>query len=223
MAILLNMLLIFFISLFLLVIALIILPVKYFFNGGYKDGFYSTASIGISPLGKIIIIYENKFMTKVKLLGFTFKLDSGRKTGKQKKAPRGKDDRKNKLGIKGYKEILQKDNLSHIFSLIQDLFMIMRPKLLLIKARIGFEEPHQTAWMQAFISSISELDINAHINVETVWDEECYEGEIRIEGNFILFIILVRLLRFIVSKKALKIWSAIRKEGKSKKQIATEH
>ncbi len=169
----------------------------------------------------------NGIVSKINLFGFSISIDPESPKNKKPKAKKDQHEKKPKEKEKtsegksfGFvKQFFNKDIIFHVLYLLRDLVYILKPKVLMIKGKIGFYEPHHTAWMLAILSSLSELNVASKINIETIWDDEYYEGELVIKGHLVILAILTRLLRFVISKNTLKVWRIIRSEKKEKKLI----
>lgn len=214
--------------LFILIVLLaaMIIPIRYSFNGGYTNSLYGFGSISVLHFCKILFSYDtNGTISKINLFGFSINIDP--ETAKNKKArakkfklkKNPKEKGKSSQGKESFgfvKQLFKKDILFHVLFFLRDLINILKPKILMIKGKIGFYEPHHTAWLQAILSSLSELNIDSIIDVETVWDDEYYEAELEIKGRLVIIVIVARLLRFFMSKNTLKVWRVYRSEKKKK-------
>ena len=219
-------LLLFIIAIFLLAM---IIPIRYSFNGGYKNNLYGYGSVSVLQFCKISMSYDtNGIASKVKLFGFSINIDPEATKNKKAKIEKAKPDKKphkkekssqGKKSLGFIKQLFKKDIIFHVLYLLKDLVNILKPKVLMISGKIGFYEPHHTAWLQAILSSLSDLNIHAKLDIETIWDDEYYEGELVIKGQLVILVILARLLRFLISKNTIKVWRIFRSEQKRKKLI----
>ncbi|MBS3969045.1 MAG: hypothetical protein KGZ94_02885 [Clostridia bacterium] len=223
-------LLLFIIAVFL---AVIIVPIRYSFYGGYNNSPYCFGSMTILEFCKISISYNTKgLLAKLNVFGFSINIDSEITKGKKAKPKNRKDKEKSqrevrkreksskgKGGTSLFKNLFQRDIIFHVLYLLRDLVGILKPRVLMIKGRIGFYEPHHTAWLQAIVSTLSGLNIFTKLDIDTIWDDEHFEGELIIKGHLAIIVVLFRLLKFLISKNTLKIIRIIIRERQKRKVL----
>ena len=206
-------------------IAAIIIPTRYSFKGGYNNNLYCFANMDILYFCKVSASYNTQdSFAKLNIWGFTINIDPDTFIKKDKKeAPKKinkeKSSNKSSMDSQVLKQLLQKDLILHTLRFLKDMVGILRPRVLMVKGKIGFYEPHHTAWFQAVSSTISELNIFTNLDIDTVWDYEYFEGELKIEGQITPIVILFRLLKFIISKHTLKAIKIIITARKKKKML----
>lgn len=213
--------------------AAIIIPIRYSFYGGYNDNPYCFASMTILQFCKTSASYNTKgLLAKLNIFGFSINIDPEITKGKKAKPKNGKDKEKSqkevkkreksskaKAGTSLFKNLFQRDIIFHVLYLLRDLVGILKPRVLMIKGRIGFYEPHHTAWLQAIVSTLSGLNIFTKLDIDTIWDDEHFEGELIIKGHLAIIVVLFRLLKFLISKNTLKIIRIIIRERQKRKVL----
>lgn len=219
MSIILNMLLYLLVILLTVFLLFIIFPIKYCLYGQYNNGLSGYGSITLLKFCKISVLTNSSGTNaKISLLGFSFNIDlktdeTSNFNAKNSHSKKQKNNFKQKHQNLNYsvffKKLLQKDIILHILSLLKDLFNILKPKVLRLTGKIGFSEPHHTAWLEALLSSLSPLNYN-NLNIQTVWDDEYYQINLMIKGHLSFLRILTRLLKFVFSKSTWKVWRIYR-------------
>jgi len=212
----------------------IIIPTRYSLYGGYNNNLYCFANIRIFYFCKISISYDAQDpFAKLKILGFTTKIDIADLFKEEAAKPKVKEYKKillkeineekksnnNETSSEIFTSLFQKDIILHALRFLKDLIHILKPKVLIIKGKIGFYEPHHTAWLQAMVSTISELNILKNLHIDPVWDDEHFEGELTVKGQLAPIVIIFRLLKFLISKNTLKIIKIIIRARKKKKVL----
>ncbi len=152
------------------------------------------------------------------IAGITIRVDPN-KQDKEKKAK--KKEKQKELPPRFYIQNLDKTFLSSCLKLVQDILLILKPSKLIIKAQIGFDEPHLTGYLAAVEGLASEWADWPWIEIKPVWDDEYYEGYLYLGGRIILFNILIKIARFMIAKRTRQFLRAMKIEKKSIKQSAT--
>ena len=225
MSIILSIIMYLFLFILAVFIAAIIIPTRYSFNGGYNNSLYCFTDVSLLYFCKVSASYNTQYpFVKLKIFGFTMNIDPDTFIKKDKKKShkevnKEKKSTKNEMDARILKKLLQKDLILHVVRFLKDLVGILRPKVLMIKGKVGFYEPHHTAWFQAILSTISGANIFTNLDIDTVWDDEHFEGELIIKGQLAPIVILFRLLKFLISKNTLKIIRIIFKARKKKKVL----
>lgn len=209
-----------------IILLLIIFPISYSFSGGYHNHLFGSGNIILLKFCKISVLANTKgLVSKLTLFGFSINIDPETTDRKFKaqdfeaKKPLKKkqlNQHRNHLGF--VNKLLQKDIILHIFSLIKDLLFILKPQVLKLTGKIGFSEPHYTAWLEALLSTLVSTKANYHLDLETVWEEEYYQINLLVQGQLIILKILVRILKFIISKNTWQIWRIYR-SGKNQRRF----
>jgi len=207
-------------------LAAIIIPVRYSFYGGYNNNLYCFANIRILHFCKISISYNAQDpFAKVKILGFTTKIDTTDLAKEEAADPKIKEDKKkekptkNGTGAYIFKNLFQKDIILHVLRFLKDMVGILKPKVFIIKGKVGLYEPHHTAWLHTIVSILSELNIFTKLDIETVWSDEHFEGEVIVKGHLAAVALLFRLLKFLITKNTLKVIKVIIRARKKQKVL----
>lgn len=103
----------------------------------------------------------------------------------------------------------------HIGKLLNGIWNIIHPHKILVKARIGFSEPHYTGWLMALAGILPAMNKTYHIQLEGVWDEACLEGEIIIAGKLMLLQLLWQFISFILKPEVRSAYKRIRTQKSS--------
>lgn len=139
------------------------------------------------------------------------------------KSVRPASDRKASFSPRLLKEIvLDSAWKKHIGGLVQGIWHIIHPHRMLIRARIGFTEPHYTGWLIALAGILQAMNHAYNIQLEGVWDEPCFAGELILAGRLILIQLLWQLLKFILKPEIRSAYKRIRtqKNPSSQQQAA---
>ncbi len=206
-------------SLLLLLIALLLfillIPIRYSFNGGYKNHPWLSFSLRCSPAFIISGAWneqENKLLkTRFTLLGIPINFDPQKFKKKEKKDKPKRDRKKKKLS--SVLIVLDRDLQARGFALIQDLLYILMPDQLSLKGKIGFDEPHLTGWLAAVTSILDYCCKETLIELEPVWDEEYYELEGIFNGRIRVGVIVVKVGWFLLKLRARQLFANYRKNN----------
>lgn len=101
-----------------------------------------------------------------------------------------------------------------IWHLFEELWRIVQPNQMIIKARIGFDEPHYTGWMMGLAGILQRQNSCYRIDLEGVWDEPCMEGQMVISGKFCLAELFWQLLKFLLQPKVRSSIKKLRRQTK---------
>lgn len=82
-----------------------------------------------------------------------------------------------------------------------NLWRIIRPQQMTIKAWIGFDEPHYTGWLMGFLGILQSLNHDVQIDVTGVWHEPCFKGELKATGRICPARLLGQVFIFIMHPK----------------------
>jgi hypothetical protein len=184
--------------LLLLVSFILLVPFRYRLKGGYDTRPWFRFRIRCSPAfifaGKWDEAENKDLQARIILFGIPIKVDP-QKMGKSDKEEKKKDisnDNKKK-GKAAIISILDKEFRRRGLALISDLLGILKPEQLSIKGKIGFTEPHYTGWLAAFLNSIYYSCHPAFIDLEPVFDDECFTIESKLSGRIPLGLILIKV------------------------------
>ncbi len=212
----------------LLFFAVMFLPLRYRLQGGYREGYFVRAFIALQPLASLqVSCRDSKTRGRLRLLYVPIPLpvpgkrekgdkkeDGKKKPGKKAKTKKTKKTEKTKSKNthgKMFRVLIKRETLEHVLSLVKDLLNILRPDRLEISGRIGFEEPHMGGWLLALLWSLESLYPEVVIDVESLWDQEYYEAEAVVVGKITMGMLLVRLFRFVISRKTIRLFKDLRK------------
>lgn len=173
---------------------LFILPVKYSFAGEKYDSAFIKAKVSIL-LGLIGFYYYNDFekknITKVTILGLPIKISSKKKKYKREAK---KDMNKN------FNNYLNKSFIKSSLKSLGKAVLHIKPKKIEIAGKIGFEDPYYTGLICAFKNIFYPRLKNAKISIDTVFEDEVFEGRCLIQGRVILLYIAYIGLRLYCSR-----------------------
>jgi len=211
----------------LLLLAVLLLPLTYRLKAGYREEAFAGGGASQKPLYSILFDYQPhaaRVRLKALFIPLSFQINpeeqKEKKLGKKKKEKKKREGKKSlskKGSSKVIKTFLKKSTLEHVLLLVRDLLGILRPKKLEVRGKIGLEEPHLLGWGLAFLWSLKSLSDNVFIDIESVWDQEHYDFEVNFEGKMVPGAVLLRLLKFLFSRKTLEIWRHWRKQKKAYK------
>lgn len=85
-----------------------------------------------------------------------------------------------------------------LLDLAKGIWKVIRPRKMVIKAKIGFSEPHYTGWLMAAAGWLQAASQNYQIQVEGVWDEAWLEGDMMIGGRVMPARLFWQILKFII-------------------------
>lgn len=197
-----------------LIFFILIVPLRYFIAGGYKKRPWCRFSLSCSPALIVAGTWdqEDNKVLKIRLilLGMPIKLDP-QKFKDKKKPVKTKKERKKK-GTTSILIILDRELKVRGFALFKNLLRILKPDLLSLKGKVGFEEPHLTGWLAAFTQSLKFCCKNESINLEPIWEEECCELEALICGRIMTGLILLKISWFFLWLKVRQLFNSSKKE-----------
>jgi Protein of unknown function (DUF2953). len=125
-----------------------------------------------------------------------------------KKEVTSKNDEKGKIDIDYFKKMPweeKKQVLKACTKLIKRLFKGVFPESVYIYATVGVGDPALTGYILA-LAGIVKGTINSNINIKGKFDQEIFEGELRIVGRIKIFTFISAMVKFIFTKSIYKIW-----------------
>ncbi len=214
-------------SLLLLLIALLLfillIPFRYNIAGGYKNRPWIKVNLRCSAAFIVAGTWdaqeEKVLQTKFILLGIPINFDPQKFKVKRKKVKRKAEEKKRerkKIGISQILLVLDKDLRVGGLALIQDLLRILKPDLVYLNGKIGFDEPHLTGWLAAAAHSLDYCCKEVFIELEPTWENESYEFETVVNGRIRTGLILIKIGWFMI-----KLWTRRLFKSYGKKQLAT--
>lgn len=208
-------------------LSLLLIPIQYKFNGGYKNFFWVSYSVYPAPFlgfrGNWNSMPEKPLQMQIIVAGLSFSLKpekwkTGRKEKKNKEKERNKEKEKKggkNLPFSAVLRSVDRDFLGSVMALTGDLLGMLRPKKLEVNGKFGFPEPHYNGWLAAFTYMLRECCVASILQIEPVWEEEHYEFSFIIEGRVTVFLMLFRVLRFLLAHKTRGFLKMLRKEKKA--------
>ena len=180
--------------LLLIVLFILLIPFRYKAQAGYEQNPWFNFWIRCSPAFILAGAWNERqnMPLKVKfiLFGIPLSIDP-EKTGKKEKVKKEKKKLKKK-GFKSALSIIDKDLRVRGINLIKDLLQILKPDLIYINGKIGFDEPHLTGWLAAVTNTLKYSCRTTFVELEPVWGDEYYEFETLIKGRLRVGLILVK-------------------------------
>lgn len=113
-----------------------------------------------------------------------------------------------KIDLEYFKKIPweeKKEILNACTTLLKRLLKGILPNSVYIDATIGTGDPSLTGYVLA-MAAIGKGTINSNINIRGKFDQEIFEGELRIAGGIRVFNIVSALAKFMFTKSIYKIW-----------------
>lgn len=220
-------------ALFLIMVALLCLPFHYDLRLTLRQKVIFSGDLGQRPLYSLGFIQEGTRgdpALTVRLAGLSFSLSPDSIPGRGKGSPPPREKRKKgkgrdkglkksekgeSPGLREAKPFIRKEYLQHVLSLGVDLINMARPRYLSVKGQVGFGEPHHTGLLLAALGSLEGIIPSLELDFQPVWIEEYYDLEISTGGRLVPAGALVRLTRFLISARTLKIWRTYRQAKKA--------
>ena len=209
-------------SLLLLLIALLIFillfPLQYYIAGGYKNRPWIRFNLRCSAAFIVAGTWDGQessvLQTRFILFGIPISFDPQK--FKVKGKAEDKEQKRKKKGISRTLLILDKDLRVRGFALIQDLLRILKPDLISINGKLGFDEPHLTGWLAAAAHSLDYCCKKVCIELEPIWESESYEIESVVNGRIRTGLILTKIGWFLLKLRTRQLFKSY-----GKKEVAT--
>lgn len=221
----------------LLILFILVAPFRYRFQYAYDGMHKFETGISIGRYISLLLFNERKSLRTlhgyVRVGFFKKKMDIAldkqkeqKKQGEQKKQEEQKKqkdqkDRKDRQEPVKVVKLVSKPLIEDVFHALQDIIKIILPEYVNISGRIGFYEPHHTAFLLALTGAATEHIKILNIYMEPVWEEEYFNVKIDVAGKIILMAIIFRCVRLLLSKSSRntwKRWRTLRKAGKVQHQ-----
>jgi hypothetical protein len=192
-----------FLKLFLLLVLGIILlflfiPIKYGIVGNYYDKKYMkiTTSFIFGLIVVTAILNEEARNGEFKILGFKKAINLNKDGGRNER--RGSFLKKIKnSNIKSFINIYELKDLIIAFKTI---WKNIKPCRIIIKSRIGFEDPMYTGIFFALINQTVYMPKEFEIKLIPIFNESIIEGSIDIKGKIWIIGILTAVIQLLVKK-----------------------
>ena len=202
---------------------LLFLPLSYSLSGVYKEAPAYLVCVG-SPLFRFVKERRGE-ETKTRLVIMGLPLE--KKLGK-KRRPGGRGKKKShedralakSRWLLQVRALLTRGNVNHVWRFVAKLLATVKPRHLMLKGRVGLDEPELNAWLLAVYYALKSLYAEIPLQWEPVWDDECVELEGAVEGRFIPVVLLFRLALFMASRKTIRILWEIYRIRRRRKKVA---
>lgn len=195
-----------------LVLFLLLVPIRYKFDGGFENTLKISFYVRCSPLlagrGTWNSNQDRPMQVKVVIAGVPFTLHPERWSKNEKE----QDKTGEGPSFLTFLGSLDRELIANGKVFLGDLLRILRPDKVEIKGRFGFDEPHLTGWLAAFTGTMEECFPQVRLGIEPVWEEETYECTLAIEGGLVLAVVLYRVARFMLAGRTRRFLKAIKKE-----------
>lgn len=189
------------IILFLLILLLLIimLPLEYKISLKLSPGLSWEVDTGLWKLLRLKYKSSKQMTIKLIILTLSFSLSNKHVFVDNKK--KNKQNHPQVHSLKHRLELLIDISFQkELIKLIRDLFQAVKPQSLMVNGRVGFSEPHYTAWLMALIGIVSNnKPDNNTINLEPIWNEECVDVNIQISGQLMLLFIISKIISFLLN------------------------
>lgn len=207
---------------FTLVLIILLVPLHYKLDLHFNQpGLQSMFLLHNCCYGLQFIRQEKKIILQLRLLGFSRPLKQPSPADKSVQPAKPAPTRKKSLSLQLLKELVQDfDWKEHIGGFVKGIWRIIHPHSILVKARIGFSEPHYTGWLMALAGFLQAMNHSYIIHLDGVWDEPCLEGEISLAGRLILVQLVWQLLKFILKPEIRSAYKRLRAQKISSPQRA---
>ncbi|NLL58898.1 MAG: hypothetical protein GX244_10350 [Firmicutes bacterium] len=202
---------------------LLFLPLSYSLSAAYKEAPAYLMCVD-SPLFRFVKERRGE-ETKTRLVIMGLPLE--KKLGK-KRRPGGRGKKKShedralakSRWLLQVRALLTRGNVNHVWRFVAKLLATVKPRHLMLKGRVGLDEPELNAWLLAVYYALKSLYAEIPLQWEPVWDDECVELEGAVEGSLIPAILLFRLALFMASRKTIRILREIYRIRRRRKKVA---
>jgi hypothetical protein len=193
--VLLYLLLILLALLLVIVLFILLIPFRYRAQAGYDQKPWFDFWVRCSPAFIFKGTWDERhgkpFKFKFILFGIPISINH-KKAGEKDQAEK-EEKEPGKKRSKTLSSIFDQDLRRSGLALAADFLNILKPDLLYLKGKIGFDEPHLTGWLVALTNSFKYSCRKTFIALEPVWEDEFYEFEVLIEGRLKVGLILVKV------------------------------
>lgn len=202
----------------LLALFFLFVPCSYTLRGGYEDRFWTDFRIRFSSLFIIRGSWDSDLkspgLLKVMLViaGFTVTLHPEKWS---KKDTKQEVKEKKDLPFRVFVQSTDRELLRSGMNLLYDILRILRPDKIVLKGKIGFDEPHFTGWLAALKSLINAFSSGGWFDLEPVWQEEYYELSFFVEGKVVMGAVALKAARFMLARRTRKFMKVVKKEKAS--------
>ncbi len=202
---------------------LLFLPLSYSLSAAYKEAPAYLVCLG-SPLFRFVKERRGEeIKTRLVIMGYPLekKLEKKRRPwGRRKKKSREDRAKAKSRWLLQVRTLLTRENVNHVWRFVSKLLATVKPRHLMLKGRVGLDEPELNAWLLAVYYALKSLYAEIPLQWEPVWDDECVELEGAVEGRFIPVVLLFRLALFMASRKTIRILWEIYRIRRRRKKVA---
>lgn len=191
-------------------------PIRYQSDGGYDKTFQTTYHVSYSPLLAFRGNWDSapgaEIKTQIVVFGIPFSISPEKAKKKKKKEEKKGGD------VPFFKVMgsLDRALIKNGIVFLGDILSLLKPAKFALNARIGFDEPHLTGWLAAFIYTLKYCGpAGIKLDIEPVWDEEHYEFNYSIEGRLLIAALAFRTVRFLLAGRTREFLKTMRKERKA--------
>lgn len=148
-------------------------------------------------------VLNQGFEGNVNVLGLKINIDETN-WFKDKKSKDKKDKKKKKKKERKKKKEFSIEAFRYVFTSIKKVLFHLMPDKIQGYGRLGFYDPYYTGITCSFVESIRGLGLHT-LNLDYVFDDEVYEGEIYIEGRIVVIYIVFVAIRLLLNKSTRKL------------------
>jgi hypothetical protein len=183
--------------------AVIFIPFSYRFSG-QKD------EAGIILKGHVAWLFgglkvklgyshDNGFCS-INFIGLEKGIDSFKRTGKNNnyKKQKNKDNTKKKKS--GLKQYFNRDILKKALECLLKILKYLKPKKFFLRARIGFDDPADTAFMCELYNIGNNILDSKNVNIYFDFENEVFEGRFLIGGSIQVFYFILVGIEFLLTR-----------------------
>lgn len=194
----------------------LLVPIRYKIEGGYENRLRLNFDLRCSPAFILTGHFDEgegkPLQARLIICGIPFKtnLQKEKQEKKRKEKKRGR-----KKSLFSLQAMLGRNFRAKALTLIKDLLAILNPDCFMLQGRIGFDEPHLTGWFLGFAQSLKCCCARYCLNIDPVWDDECYELAFILTGRIRLGPIFLKVGWFMLALKGGQLLGRIKKEEAS--------
>ncbi len=183
------------------IIFILIIPLRYKAQAGYRDTPWFNFYIRCSPLIILRGSWNESIPLQVSITiwGITKNIDP-HKPGKEVITEKEKKKGKKNI-LQTMLMVIDKDLRIRGITLAKELIHILKPDTFNVKGKLGFDEPHLTGWLSAITESLKYCATEYNVDLEPIWDGEYYEVEAILEGRIRTGLILIKIGWFFLTYK----------------------
>ncbi len=139
-------------------------------------------------------VYSQKAIMFIRIFCLKKRINISKANKKEKKVERKSKEKENSVNY------MEPEFLKCALNCIKKVLNHVKPKEFAIECRLGFEDPYITGIACAVLNVFHQELKMANINVNTVFDEEVFEGKGLIQGRVVLAYMACIALRLYLSR-----------------------